>query len=124
MLGSSCYRNWVSTSSVGFLQGGIAYIQAASNFLHTFFKGYGQTGSHAMKAGHDINFVALSGLLSKLGRKGEKPTAPINLLADFAGGGMTCALGILLALFERSKSGKGQVIDASMVGPFLKDKIK
>ena len=78
-------------------------------------EGYGQTGSHALKAGHDINYVALSGLLSKLGRKNEKPTPPINLLADFAGGGMTCVLGILLALFERTKSGKGQVVDVSMV---------
>jgi len=50
-----------------------------------------------------------------LGRKSEKPTPPINLLADFAGGGLMCAMGIMAALFERSKSGKGQVIDASMV---------
>lgn len=56
-----------------------------------------------------------SGLLSRLGRSGEKPCAPLNLLADFAGGGLTCALGIVLALMERTKSGKGQVIDASMV---------
>lgn len=56
-----------------------------------------------------------SGLLSRLGRSGEKPCAPLNLLADFAGGGLTCALGIVLALLERTKSGKGQVIDASMV---------
>lgn len=56
-----------------------------------------------------------TGLLSRLGRSGEKPTAPLNLLADFAGGGLSCALGIVLALLERTKSGKGQVIDASMV---------
>lgn len=56
-----------------------------------------------------------SGLLSRLGRSGETPCAPLNLLADFAGGGLTCALGIVLALLERTKSGKGQVIDASMV---------
>lgn len=56
-----------------------------------------------------------SGLLSRLGRSGEKPCAPLNLLADFAGGGLSCALGIVLALLERTKSGKGQVIDASMV---------
>ena len=54
-----------------------------------------------------------------LGRKDQKPTPPINLLADFAGGGMTCALGILLALFERNKSGKGQVVDTSMVSVYL-----
>lgn len=57
----------------------------------------------------------LLGVLSYLGRKGEKPHAPVNLLADFAGGGMTCALGIVMALYERSQSGQGQVIDSSMV---------
>ena len=57
----------------------------------------------------------ISGVLSKLGRKHENPYPPVNLLADFAGGGLTCALGILLALYERNISGKGQVIDANMV---------
>lgn len=61
-----------------------------------------------------ITFCA-TGLLSRLGRSGEKPSAPLNLFADFAGGGLTCALGIVLALLERTQSGKGQVIDASMV---------
>ena len=69
----------------------------------------------AQKAGHDINYLALSGVLSMIGRKGEKPLFPINLLADFAGGSLTCVIGILLALFERSVSGKGQVVDCSMV---------
>ena len=55
------------------------------------------------------------GILSRLGRKGSNPTPPINLLGDFAGGGLMCALGIMLALFERTRSGKGQVIDANMV---------
>ena len=55
------------------------------------------------------------GVLSSLGRKHEKPYAPINLLADFAGGGLMCAMGIAMALFERTKSGQGQIIDASMV---------
>lgn len=55
------------------------------------------------------------GVLSKLGRSGENPYAPLNLLADFGGGGLMCALGIMMALFERTRSGKGQVIDASMV---------
>ena len=59
-------------------------------------------------------------MLSKLGRKDQKPTPPINLLADFGGGGLTCAFGILLALFERTRSGKGQVIDASMVNQSIK----
>jgi alpha-methylacyl-CoA racemase len=66
-------------------------------------------------AGHDINYIAVSGALSLLGRKGEKPLAPVNLLGDFAGGGMLCALGVCLALLERARSGTGQVVDAAMV---------
>ncbi|XP_037341146.2 alpha-methylacyl-CoA racemase isoform X2 [Pungitius pungitius] len=83
--------------------------------IYARLTGYGQSGPYAAAAGHDINYVALSGLLSRLGRSGEKPYAPLNLLADFAGGGLSCALGIVLALLERTKSGKGQIIDASMV---------
>lgn len=83
--------------------------------IYARLTGYGQNGSFADRAGHDINYVALSGVLSMIGRKGEKPIAPINLLADFAGGGLMCAFGICLALLERTKSGIGQVIDASMV---------
>ena len=64
-------------------------------------------------AGHDINYLALSGVLSCLGRKTENPLPPVNLLADFAGGSFTCALGIMAALLERASSGQGQVISAS-----------
>ena len=60
-------------------------------------------------AGHDINYLALSGVLSCIGRKHENPLPPINLLADFAGGSFTCAMGIMAALLERTSSGKGQV---------------
>ncbi len=77
--------------------------------------GFGQEGPYAPMAGHDINYIAISGALSLLGRKGEKPLAPVNLLGDFAGGGMLCALGICLALLERAHSGTGQVVDAAMV---------
>ena len=77
--------------------------------------GFGQDGPFAHKAGHDMNYIALSGILSMIGRKGEKPLAPVNLLADFAGGSLTCVFGILLALFERSHSGKGQIVDCAMV---------
>ena len=77
--------------------------------------GWGQDGPYANMAGHDINYIAISGALSALGRKGEKPLFPVNLLGDFAGGGMLCAMGILLALIERAQSGKGQVVDAAMV---------
>ncbi|XP_008421995.1 alpha-methylacyl-CoA racemase [Poecilia reticulata] len=83
--------------------------------IYARLTGYGQSGCYASAAGHDINYLAMSGLLSQLGRSGEKPYAPLNLVADFAGGGLTCALGIVLALLERTKSGKGQIIDASMV---------
>ena len=77
--------------------------------------GFGQSGPYAKMAGHDINYVAVSGALSLSGRAGQPPSPPANLLADFAGGGMLCAMGILLALFERERSGQGQVIDAAMV---------
>jgi alpha-methylacyl-CoA racemase len=77
--------------------------------------GWGQDGPYARLAGHDINYIALSGALSLFRRKGERPLPPCNVLGDFAGGGMLCGLGILLALIERGKSGKGQVVDAAMV---------
>ncbi|XP_034566291.1 alpha-methylacyl-CoA racemase [Notolabrus celidotus] len=83
--------------------------------IYARLTGYGQSGCYASAAGHDINYLAMSGLLSRLGRTDEKPFAPLNLVADFAGGGLTCALGIVMALLERTKSGKGQIIDASMV---------
>ena len=72
--------------------------------IYARLTGFGQSGPYAKMAGHDINYLATSGILSRLGRKGEPPIAPINLLADFAGGGMTCAMGIMAALFERIAS--------------------
>ncbi|XP_042158119.1 alpha-methylacyl-CoA racemase isoform X1 [Oncorhynchus tshawytscha] len=83
--------------------------------IYARLTGYGQSGAYAKAAGHDINYLAMSGLLSMLGRSHEKPYAPLNLLADFAGGGLTCALGVVLALLERTRSGIGQVVDTSMV---------
>ncbi|XP_040435240.1 alpha-methylacyl-CoA racemase [Falco naumanni] len=90
-------------------------LQENPRLIYARLTGFGQTGKYARSAGHDINYLALSGVLSKLGRKNENPYAPINLLADFAGGGVMCALGIITALYERTKSGKGQIVDASMV---------
>ncbi|NXR35681.1 AMACR racemase, partial [Zosterops hypoxanthus] len=90
-------------------------LQENPRLIYARLTGFGQTGKYAKSAGHDINYLALSGVLSKLGRKNENPYAPVNLLADFAGGGVVCALGIVIALFERARSGRGQVIDASMV---------
>lgn len=77
--------------------------------------GWGQDGPLAERAGHDINYVGLSGALEAIGRAGERPVPPMNLVADYGGGGMLLAMGILAALFERTNSGKGQVVDASMV---------
>ena len=77
--------------------------------------GFGQDGPLAQTAGHDINYVALSGVLSMIGRRDQSPTPPLSLVGDFGGGGMVLALGILAALLERERSGIGQVIDASMV---------
>ncbi|XP_030884045.1 alpha-methylacyl-CoA racemase [Leptonychotes weddellii] len=82
--------------------------------IYARLSGFGQSGRFSRVAGHDINYLALSGVLSKIGRSGENPYPPLNLLADFGGGGLMCTLGILMALFERTRSGKGQVIDASM----------
>ncbi|XP_029679236.1 alpha-methylacyl-CoA racemase [Formica exsecta] len=83
--------------------------------IYARLTGYGQDGSCADMAGHDINYLGLSGLLSLFGRYNEEPTPPVNLAADFGGGGLMCALGIVLALYERTNSNIGQVIDASMV---------
>ena len=78
--------------------------------------GFGQGGERGVEraAGHDINYLALSGVLSLLREQGRPPNPPVNLLGDFAGGGFLCAFGILLALMERSQSGVGQVVDAAM----------
>ncbi|HLZ70572.1 MAG TPA: CaiB/BaiF CoA-transferase family protein [Dehalococcoidia bacterium] len=77
--------------------------------------GWGQEGPIAQAAGHDINYIALAGVLHSIGRKGEAPVPPLNLVGDFGGGGMLLAFGVVCALVERQQSGKGQVIDAAMV---------
>lgn len=83
--------------------------------IYARLTGYGQSGPYSSMAGHDINYLGISGLLSMFGRAAEKPIFPVNLASDFGGGGLMCAMGILLALIERSKSGLGQTIDANMV---------
>ncbi|XP_013415868.1 alpha-methylacyl-CoA racemase isoform X2 [Lingula anatina] len=85
------------------------------SLVYARLTGFGQSGPYAQMAGHDINYLAVAGVLSTLGRKDQNPTPPVNILADMAGGGMTCALGITMALLERNKSGLGQVIDSNMV---------
>jgi len=77
--------------------------------------GWGQDGPLAARAGHDINYIALSGALHAIGRAGEAPVAPLNLVGDFGGGGMLLAFGIACGVIEARSSGRGQVVDAAMV---------
>ena len=77
--------------------------------------GWGQQGPLAQTAGHDINYLSLTGALSALGYADRPPMPPLNLVADFGGGSMLVLLGIVAALYERERSGKGQVVDAAMV---------
>ena len=76
--------------------------------------GWGQEGPLANAAGHDINYISLTGALAAIGRPGSPPVPPLNLIGDFGGGGMLLALGLLAALLESKKSKKGQVVDAAM----------
>ena len=77
--------------------------------------GWGQDGPLARRAGHDINYIGLTGALAAIGRAGERPVPPLNLVGDFGGGSMLALVGILMALWERERSGRGQVVDAAMV---------
>ena len=77
--------------------------------------GWGQNGMYGPAAGHDINYISLAGALKHFGRAGETPTPPLNMVGDFGGGGMFLALGVVAALLEAQKSGKGQVVDTAMV---------
>jgi len=77
--------------------------------------GWGQDGPLALRAGHDINYIGLTGALAAMGRQDAPPSPPLNLVGDFGGGSMLLLVGILSALWERSRSGRGQVVDAAMV---------
>ena len=77
--------------------------------------GYGQRGPLAAAAGHDINYIALSGALGAIGPRAGKPVPPLNLVGDYGGGALYLAFGLMAALFERQRSGQGQVVDAAMV---------
>ena len=77
--------------------------------------GWGQDGPYSSMAGHDINYIALAGVLAHIGRSDSGPVPPMNLVGDFGGGGMYLAYGMVCALFEARNSGKGQVVDAAMV---------
>ncbi|HEX6339267.1 MAG TPA: CaiB/BaiF CoA-transferase family protein [Jiangellaceae bacterium] len=77
--------------------------------------GWGQDGPLAQQAGHDINYIGLTGVLHAIGTAGGRPTPPLNLVGDFGGGSMYLAVGVLSALWERERSGRGQVVDAAIV---------
>jgi alpha-methylacyl-CoA racemase len=77
--------------------------------------GWGQDGPYAPWAGHDINYISLAGALAHIGRAGEAPVPPLNLVGDFGGGGMFLAFGVVCAVLEAQRSGQGQVVDAAMV---------
>jgi alpha-methylacyl-CoA racemase len=77
--------------------------------------GWGQDGPLAQSAGHDLNYISLTGVLDNVGRPGERPVPPLNMVGDYGGGSMFLVLGILAALWERHRSGVGQVVDAAMV---------
>ena len=77
--------------------------------------GWGQEGPYAPWSGHDINYISLAGALGAIGRKGQAPVPPLNLVGDFGGGGMLLAFGMVCGILEAQRSGHGQVIDAAMV---------
>jgi alpha-methylacyl-CoA racemase len=77
--------------------------------------GWGQSGPRRLQAGHDINYLSLTGLLHAVGRRNERPVPPLNLVGDFGGGSMFLVFGVLAALWDRSRTGLGQVVDAAMV---------
>ncbi|WP_250529945.1 CaiB/BaiF CoA-transferase family protein [Caballeronia sp. ATUFL_F1_KS4A] len=86
-----------------------------SKLVYGRMTGWGQTGPLAQSAGHDLNYVALSGVLSGIGRAGEAPVPPLNLVGDYGGGGMLLALGVVAALLNVQRGGAGQVVDAAMI---------
>jgi alpha-methylacyl-CoA racemase len=124
--GAALVRRLAATADVfveGFRPGvaerlgiGPADLQAVNpRLVYGRMTGWGQTGPLAQRAGHDINYIGLAGALEPIGRPGERPVPPLNLVGDFGGGGMFLAVGILAALYERERSGAGQVVDAAMV---------
>src|SRR4051812_40407386 len=90
-------------------------LEANPRLVYGRVTGYGQDGPLAPVAGHDINYISIAGALGAIRRKGERPLAPLNLVADFGGGGTLLAFGVVCALLEARTSGRGQVVDAAMV---------
>lgn len=86
-----------------------------SRLVYGRMTGWGQTGPLAQVAGHDLNYIGLTGVLHAIGREGQPPTPPLNLVGDFGGGALYLALGVLAAIIEAARSGQGQVVDAAIV---------
>lgn len=95
--------------------GPVACLERNPKLVYGRMTGWGQEGPLARTAGHDINYIALSGALHAIGRAGERPVPPLNLVGDFGGGGMLLAVGMVAGLFAAARSGDGQVVDAAMV---------
>jgi len=91
-----------------------ACLAANPKLVYGRMTGWGQTGPLAPRAGHDINYIAISGALHAIGKPGEPPTVPLNLVGDYGGGAMFLATGVLAALLQAAQTGKGQVVDAAM----------
>ena len=92
-----------------------AVLAANPAIVYGRMTGFGQDGPLSRRAGHDLTYLALTGVLSAIGQKGGKPVPPLNLVADYGGGTMFLVAGVLAALIEKGRSGKGQVVDAAMV---------
>jgi alpha-methylacyl-CoA racemase len=92
-----------------------ACLAANPRLVYARLTGWGQDGPMAAEAGHDIDYIAIAGALHPIGPAGAPPVPPLNMLADFAGGGMLLVVGVLAALLERERSGRGQVVDAAML---------
>jgi alpha-methylacyl-CoA racemase len=90
-------------------------LAANPRLVYTRITGWGQDGPRAHLGGHDINYIAVTGALSTIGERGRKPVPPLNLLGDFGGGGMLAVVGVLAALIEVQRHGRGQVVDAAMI---------
>jgi alpha-methylacyl-CoA racemase len=89
--------------------------QRNGGLIYARMTGWGQEGQYAPRAGHDVNYLALAGVLAHVGRPNEPPPPPLNLVGDFGGGGMLLGFGVACALVERSRSGRGQILDVAMV---------
>lgn len=92
-----------------------SFLETNPGLIYGRVTGWGQSGPRAQQAGHDINYLALTGALRSIARSGQPPVPPLNLVGDYGGGGLLLAFGVLLALQERTGSGMGQVVDTAMV---------